>query len=42
MDIFENITIKGKDDVLKALEAMTLTYKKNNTILDKIKGTNII
>ena len=42
MDIFEKITIKGKDDVLKALEAMTLTYKKNNTILDKIKGTNII
>ncbi len=42
MDVFEGISNKGKEDILKVLEAMTLTYNKNATVLDKIKSNNII
>ena len=42
VNIFDQISPNNQDKILRLLEAMTLTYKKNNTILDKIKGSNII
>ena len=40
--IFDNITEKNKQKLLKLLEANTFTYKKDTSILRTIKNDNII
>ena len=42
MDLFENITPKNKEKILRSLEANTLTFKKDQTILSTMKNDNII
>ena len=40
--IFDNITEKNKQKLLKLLEANTFTYKKDTSILRTIKNDNVI
>lgn len=42
MNLFENINEVEKQEILKILEANILTYKKDLTILSKVKSNNII
>jgi CRP-like cAMP-binding protein len=41
-NLFENISEKNKEKILKILEANTFTFKKNTTILSFLKKYNII
>lgn len=42
INLFDNIKPKDKDKILSFLEANTLFYKKNTTILNSVKKENII
>lgn len=42
MDLFENITEKNKQKILRLVEANTAVYKKDQTILTTLKNENII
>lgn len=42
MDLFANISPKHKDKILRSLEANTLTYQKDQSILSVLKNDNII
>lgn len=42
MDLFENISEKNKQKILRLIEANTATYKKDQTILTTLKNENII
>lgn len=42
INLFEGINKKNQEKILKAFEANTFTYKKDLTILSKIKSENII
>mgnify|MGYP003307687914 CR=1 FL=1 len=42
MKLFENISEKNQEKILKSLEANTYTFKKDSTILSTIKNENII
>lgn len=42
VNLFDNISIKYKEKLLKLLEANTLFFKKNATILSTIKDDNVI
>jgi CRP-like cAMP-binding protein len=41
-NLFENVSEKNKEKILKILEANTFTFKKNTTILSFLKKYNII
>ncbi len=41
-NLFNKINVKDKEKLLKLLEANTLSFKKDNTILSSIKNENII
>ena len=42
MDLFENISEKNKQKILRLVEANTVVYKKDQTILSTLKNENII
>ena len=42
INLFDNIKPKDKEKILSFLEANTLFYKKNTTILNSVKKENII
>ena len=42
INLFNGISGKEQEEILKILEANTFIYKKNSTILSKIKSDNII
>lgn len=42
MDLFENISEKNKQKILRLIEANTAVYKKDQTILSTLKNDNII
>lgn len=42
MDLFENISEKNKQKILRLVEANTAVYKKDQTILSTLKNENII
>lgn len=42
MNLFDNISLKEQERILKSLEANTFIYKKDLTILSKIKSDNIL
>lgn len=42
MDLFENISEKNKQKILRLIEANTAVYKKDQTILSTLKNENII
>ena len=42
MDLFKNISNKNKDKLLRLIEANTIIYKENTSILNTLKNNNII
>lgn len=42
INLFNNISLKNKENILKSLEANTFTFKKDTTILSTLKNENII
>ena len=42
IDLFQNINNNNKEKILRLLEANTLLYKKNTTILSNFNNDNII
>ena len=42
MDLFKNISSKNKEKLLRLIEANTIIYKENTSILNTLKNENII